>query len=228
MKLVASIKLKPSKEQAQSLKETLERCNAACNWIAKHGFENGKTRQFDLHKLTYSAVRAGFGLAAQVTVRCIAKVADAFEINRRTVPSFRRLAAQPYDKRIFSIKGDMLSIWTLAGRIKLPFVTGGRQKKALVFRKGEADLAFVRGKWFLICTCEVPETEEFDPEDWIGVDLGIANIAATSDGVTFCGDTVLKVRDKYATRRGYHQRRAATATTISLTHIATRSIPMVS
>jgi IS605 OrfB family transposase len=216
MKLVASIKLKPSKDQAQALKETLERCNAACNWVAKHGFENGKIRQFDLQKITYGDVRANFGLAAQATIRCIAKVADAFKINRKAAPTFRRFAAQPYDERIFSIKGETLSIWTLAGRIKIPFVTGDRQRKALAFRKGEADLAFIRGKWFLICTCDVPETEGFNAEDWIGVDLGIANIAATSDGETFCGATVLKVRDRYAALRGYHQRRAAKTTKRSI------------
>ena len=228
MKLVASIKLKPSKAQAQSLKETLERCNAACNWIALHGFEAGKTRQFDLHKLTYAVVRVDFGLAAQATVRCIAKVADAFKINKKAVPSFRRLAAQPYDERIFSIKGDVLSIWTLAGRIKVPFVTGERQKKALSFRKGEADLAFIRGKWFLICTCDVPEVDGFDPEDWIGVDLGIAQIATTSDGASFCGDTVLKVRDRYGAHRAYHQRRAATATKRSVRRNQRRKLQRLS
>lgn len=211
MKLVAAIKLKPSKDQVQALKETLERCNAACNWIAAHGFETGTTRQFALHKLTYAEVRSRFGLAAQVAVRSIAKVADAFKINRKVAPVFRRHAAQPYDERLFSFRGGMLSIWTLGGRIKVPFVTGERQQAALAFRKGEADLAFVRGKWFLICVCDVPETETFDPGDWIGVDLGIANIASTSDGERFCGEAVLKTRDRYARLRAHHQRRAATA-----------------
>jgi IS605 OrfB family transposase len=228
MKLVAAIKLKPSKEQAQALKETLERCNAACNWIAAHGFENGKTRQFDLHKLTYGSVRADFGLAAQAAVRCIAKVADAFKINRKVAPVFRRLAAQPYDERILSIKGDKLSIWTLTGRVRIPFVTGERQRAALAFRKGEADLAFIRSKWFLICTCDVPETEEFRADDWIGVDLGIANIATTSDGATFCGQTVLDTRDRYARVRAYHQRRAHKATKRSVRRNQRRKLQRLS
>ena len=211
MKLVASIKLNPSKEQTKALKDTLECCNAACNWIACHGFANGVTRQFDLHKIVYREVRLNFGLSAEATIRCIAKVAHSFKINSKVVPSFRHFAAQPYDDRIFSFKGETLSIWALGGRIKVPFVTGDYQRKALAFRRGEADLAFVRGKWFLICTCDVPETEEFKPEDWIGVDLGIANIASTSDGEIFCGDIVLKIRDRYAALRGYHQRRAAKA-----------------
>lgn len=210
MKLVASIRLKPSKEQAQALKGTLEQCNAACNWLAQHGFANGKIRQFDLHKLAYAETRIRFNIGAQAAVRCIAKVADAYKINRKAVPTFRRLGAQPYDERIFSFKGNSISIWTLGGRIKVPFVCGGHQKTALAFRKGEADLAFIRGKWFLICTCDIPETEEFDPEDWIGIDLGIANIATTSDGDQFCGKAIRKTRDRYVRHLAHYQSRAAT------------------
>jgi IS605 OrfB family transposase len=209
MKLVAAIKLKPSKEQAQALKETLVRCNEACNWIAAHGFDASTTRQFALHKLTYAEARERFSLAAQVAVRSIAKVADAFKINRKAAPVFRRYAAQPYDERLFSFRSGLLSIWTLGGRIKVPFVTGERQQAALAFRKGEADLALIRGKWFLICVCDVPETDVFDPKDWIGVDLGIANIATTSDDERFCGEMMLKTHERFARARAHHQRRAA-------------------
>ncbi len=211
MKLVTAVKLKPTKEQAVALKRTLQRCNEACNWIATRGFEAGKFRQFDLQKLLYRETRERFGLTAQAAIQAIKKTADAFRINREVAPIFRHLAAQPYDERIFRFADEQVSIWTLGGRIKVPFTCGERQRAALAYRKGEADLAFIRGKWFLICTCDIPETEGFNPEDWIGVDLGIANIATTSDGDTFCGQTVLKVRDRYARRRAYHQRRAATA-----------------
>jgi IS605 OrfB family transposase len=228
MKLVAAIKLKPSKEQAIVLKETLERCNAACNWISARGFEANAFRQFQLQKLLYREVRERFGLTAQAAIQAIKKVSGAFAINRKVAPVFRRLAAQPYDERIFSVKGDTASIWTLGGRVKIPFVAGDYQRRALAFRKGEADLALIRGKWFMICTCEVPETEGFDPEDWIGVDLGIANIAATSDGDTFCGVTVLKVCDKYAAQRAHHQRRAATAAKRSIRRNQRRKLQRLS
>jgi hypothetical protein len=39
MELVANIDLRPSKEQAQSLKQTLERCIAACTDASRVGFE---------------------------------------------------------------------------------------------------------------------------------------------------------------------------------------------
>jgi hypothetical protein len=183
MKLVAAIKLLPDREQAAVLRATLKRCNDACTALAAKGFATDTFRQFDLHKMGYAWLRGEFGLTAQAAVRCIAKVADAFKINRKVAPVFRADAAQPYDERIFSFKPDnVVSIWTLDGRMKLGFVAGQHQLDLIAFRKGEADLCFVRGKWLLACVCDIPETDKFKASDWIGVDLGIVNIAATSDG----------------------------------------------
>jgi uncharacterized protein with GYD domain len=43
MKRVANIELKPTPDQAKSLHDTPERCNAACNEISKRGLDAGKT-----------------------------------------------------------------------------------------------------------------------------------------------------------------------------------------
>ena len=45
--------------------------------------------------------------------------------------------------------------------MRIGFVAGQHQLDLLAFRKGEVDLCFVRGKWLLACTCDIPETEEF-------------------------------------------------------------------
>jgi len=202
MKLVAAVKLLPSREQAAVLKATLRRCNDACIAIAARGFAAGVFRQFDLQKLTYAEARSGFGLTAQAAVRCIAKVSDAFKVNRKIAPVFRADAAQPYDDRIFRFCGqDTISIWTIEGRMKIGFVAGQHQRDLLVFRKGEVDLCFVRGKWMLACTCDIPETEEFKADDWLGVDVGIVNIAATSDGKVYAGAAIERVRVRHAKRR---------------------------
>jgi IS605 OrfB family transposase len=202
MKLVAAIKLKPTREQAATLRATLIRCNEACTSIAAKGFAAGVFRQFDLQKLVYVKTRSEFELTAQAAVRSISKVADAFKVNRKSAPVFRPLAAQPYDGRILSFKGaDAVSIWTIEGRMKVNFVAGQKQRDLLAFRKGEVDLCFVRGKWFLACTCDIPETEGFKPSDWLGVDLGIVSLAADSDGVVYTGEEIEHTRRKSAKRR---------------------------
>ena len=212
MKLVAAVKLLPTKAQATVLKWTLRRCNEACTALASKGFAAGVFRQFDLHKLTYASTRADFDLTAQAAVRSIAKVADAFKINRKVAPVFRSDAAQPYDERILRFCGDdTVSIWTIEGRMKIGFVAGQHQRDLLVFRKGEVDLCLVRGKWFLACTCDIPETETFKAEDWLGIDMGIVNIATTSDGKVYDGAEIERVRSRFSRRREALQRRGTKA-----------------
>lgn len=213
MKLVAAIKLKPSPDQIALLKATLERCNSACTSLAAQGFEASVFRQFELQKLTYGRMRSEFGLTAQAAVRSIAKVADAFKINRDRAPVFRRYAAQPYDDRImrFVHGGAAVSLWTIEGRIVVPVLMGDHQQRLMIYRKGEADLCFVRGKWLLACTCDIPETDEFNAEDWLGCDLGIVNILTDSDGRAYSGAAVEKVRSHLARRRAGLQRKGTKA-----------------
>lgn len=216
MKLVANIQLKPTKEQACLLRHTLERCNEACNFLSKRGFEAGKTRQFDLHKLAYAEARSTFGIAAQVAVRCIAKVADAYTTHKANghepeQMTFRKHSAQPYDDRIFRLMGDAVSIWTLDGRVKIFFVCSERQRKLLAFRKGEVDLMLVRGKWYVACVCDIPDPSEIDVKGVLGVDLGVVNIAFDSEGRSYTGAEVERVRQKFAKRRAGLQRKGTKA-----------------
>jgi IS605 OrfB family transposase len=52
---------------------------------------------------------------------------------------------------------------------------------------GECDLGHRDGMWFLYATVEAPEAEPHEPAGFLGVDLGIANIATTSDGTRYAG-----------------------------------------
>lgn len=222
MKLVAAIRLLPTSEQADALRRTLERCNAACDWLSTTGHAAGTVRQYDLHKLAYAECKVRFGLTAQAVVRCIAKVADAYKIGPKdTVRAFRPLASQPYDDRIlrFTREGSV-NLWTVDGRVTLGVAAGEHQRRLLAFRKGEADLMFVRGKWMLACTCDVPEGPAFDPEDWLGVDLGIVHLAADSDGESFSGEAVERNRRVHAHRRRNLQRRGTRAAKRKLRRIA--------
>lgn len=224
MKLVAAIKLVPTSDQAKALMATLVRCNAACDWISACAWEAKTFRQYDLHKLCYVEVRGRFGLTAQAAVRCIAKVADAYKIDRKTQRFFRADGAQPYDDRIirFVKDGSAVSIWTVDGRIVVPVVMGEHQKALMAYRKGEVDLCRVRGKWILAATCDIPETETFKAEDWLGVDLGIVHLATDSDGTLYSGDAIERVRSKLARRKAGLQKRGTKAAKRRLRKLAGR------
>lgn len=202
MKLIVNLKLKPDASQQRALQATLERCNEACNWLSEKAFESQTFRQFALHKLTYKQVREQFDLTAQVAIRSIAKVADAYKTGAKSQRRFHKWAAQPYDDRIFRFaKGDTVNLWTLEGRITIPFVCGEHQRKLLPFRKGEVDLMFVRGKWYVACVVDIAEHDPIEPQGVLGIDFGIVNIATDSMGESFSGAGIETIRQKYTKRR---------------------------
>ena len=84
MKLTVQLKLQPTPEQADALRRTLERANEACNYISRVAWEAKTFRQFAVHRLVYQSVRETFEVAAQMAVRCVAKVADAYKLDKCT------------------------------------------------------------------------------------------------------------------------------------------------
>jgi len=203
MKLTSQVKLLPTPEQAQLLKQTLETANTACNYISARGWESKTLRQFPLHKLTYRDVRDLFPLTAQVVVRCIAKVADAYKIDRKVMRTFRPHGAIAFDNRILSynLERKEVSIWTIAGRQRMAFSVGKRQMELLGGQRGESDLCLVKGKFYLFTTCDVETPEPIDVEGILGVDLGIVNIASDSDGENFSGADIDQNRRIFEHRR---------------------------
>jgi IS605 OrfB family transposase len=207
MKLVANLKLNPTPEQEHTLRLTLERCNEACNWLSERAWETKTFGQYDLHKLSYQALRAKFQLSAQVAVRCIAKVADAYKPDEKKKRTFGKHAAQPYDDRILRFVCDeKVSLWLLSGREKIGYVCGDHQRQLLEHRKGEVDLMRVRGKWYLAAVCDLDNPALLTPEGVLGVDFGIVNITTDSLGNQHCGNKIEAYRERYAKRRATLQR----------------------
>jgi len=205
LKLVADIKLCPNEEQSKILCETLKLANKACNYISEKAWQTKKFRQFDLHKICYADVRERFSLTAQTAVRCIGKVADAYKLDKKTMRQFREYAAQPYDARIFRFcnSGQTINIWTIAGRIEIPFVCGAQQREMLKRQKGEVDLVYRKQtrQWFLCCTVDVEENPIQETNEFLGIDLGVVNIAVDSTGEKFSGRAVDAKREWYARRK---------------------------
>jgi IS605 OrfB family transposase len=209
MKLVAQVKLLPDAEQRAALLRTLEAANAACDYASAHAWRTRAFGKFDLQKAAYRAVRERFGLGADIAVRVFAKVADAYKLDRRTQRTFAPRGAFPFNDRLVSYKlaAATVSIWTLAGRQKIAFVCGARQRDLLAGLRGECDLVYRHGEFYLFQTCEVAEAPAITPVDFLGVDLGIVNIATDSDGTAHQGKAVANVRFRQRRLRAKLQRK---------------------
>jgi putative transposase len=77
------------------------------------------------------------------------------------------------------------------------------------YRKGEVDLCLVGGKWYLAATWDIPETEEFDAADWLGIDFSIVNLAVDGDSRSHTG--IERVRSQLARRNARLQKRGTKA-----------------
>ncbi|MFD0509864.1 RNA-guided endonuclease InsQ/TnpB family protein [Streptomyces aureus] len=230
MKIVVQVKLMPEAEQAAALRSTLRTVNDLACWVSQVAFARGVPREYELRKHTYPHLKAQ-GLGAQAAQHVIKKVRDAYTTlhanlragnlgkpkSRRRVKAeskpiaFRAEAAQPYDDRCLSWQYDQqtVSIWTMAGRIKnVSFVCLADALKVLQqYRKGESDLIERDGVFYLIATCDVPEAEAYEPDGFIGVDLGIVNIATTSTGYQAAGRGLGRYRKRQLALRAKLQKK---------------------
>ncbi len=226
MKLTAKVKLQPTEAQADSLKRTLETGNAACNYISGVAWETKTFGKFQVQKLVYETVRKTFDLTAQLVIRCIAKVTDSYKrsppegtrrsrrsLDKKTAPrgcasveatpTFKPLGSIAFDSRILSWKLDRneVSIWTVDGRQKIGFLCHDRAKEILLGVRGESDLCLIDGAFYLFTSCEVKEESPKDVDTFLGVDMGIKNIASDSDGNQYTGQTVNALRKRHAKLR---------------------------
>jgi putative transposase len=199
MKLTAKIKLNPTEEQRQLLHNTLQRANAACNCISDLAWQEKTFNKLSLQKMCYYDVRDKFELSAQMVVRALGKVADGYKRDKKIKRSFQKHGAFPYDSRIlkYRLEAQAVSIWTVQGRQTIAFQAGKRQLELLQHQQGESDLAFLRGEFYIFAVCDIDSPEPDDVADYMGVDLGIVNIATTDDGERYSGKTVNRVCHRY-------------------------------
>lgn len=185
----------PTDEQANLLLDTIKEANFVCNAISDVAWENRIFNNFKLHHQVYHTYKNTFKLSSQVLIRCIAKVADAYKLDKMVKRKFRPLGSIGYDSRIMTYKtNDVVSLWVIGGRIKIPFVC--HNTNYIPYIKGEADLVYKKGKFYLFQTVEVPEEDIEDIEEFIGVDMGLVDLATLSNGKSFNSKTLQECREK--------------------------------
>jgi IS605 OrfB family transposase len=230
-KQVVQVKLLPTPEQAAALAATLRAVNEAANWTSGIAYEHGVPREYALRQHTYVRLKAEHGLGSQVAQLVIKKTCHAYATiaglikagrlqGKRAAKAtskpvaFRADAAQAFDDRCLSWQMDArtVSIWTVQGRTRSIAFTGHPDQLTTLerYRQGESDLVWRGGgEWFLIATVDIPDAEaNTDPVDFLGIDMGIVNIATTSDGDNHAGAGLRRYRKRMAQVRAELQAKA--------------------
>lgn len=210
-------KLEPTPDQHEALEETLHTFTDACNAALDVATEHNTANKIRLQKLCYEALRERFGLSANLTIQAIRRVAAAYKAakSKGNKPQCFQPKSVSYDQRIFSIreiKGYphsefMASLSTTRGRVKgISLAIGNYQRHLLSnypYPKA-ATLTYDRkhDRFFLNV---VLRWETDDPKAdgrVVGIDLGINNLATTSNGLRFDGGEAKHERDRFSRLRG--------------------------
>ena len=189
---------------AAVLSETAAAFNAAATWIAQVCWDEAITNSNTAHHRVYGETRRRFGLGAQLAVCARAKAMEALKAVRKrdgdTYPSFGPTGSVRYDARTYRLLPlDDVTLNTLRGRVVCRMQPGPHQRALLLddgWQIGGAELVQRRGTWYLHIVQHAPAPEENAPRGYLGVDLGIVNIATDSTGEPFTGEPVKKTRER--------------------------------
>src|SRR5262245_14420239 len=114
--LTLQTQLLPDADQAKKLSATMRAFNAAADWLAGEAFRLKTANKVELQQLYYRQLRGDFGISAQMAIRCIAQVCEAYGPDKSKRPRFKKHAGIPYDQRLMSFKGiDRVSLLTADG-----------------------------------------------------------------------------------------------------------------
>ena len=206
MKMTLQLKLVPTSAQHTALLETMRAFNAAASHAARVGFADHVFSQQAIHVRCYRELRDRFGLSSQMAVRAIGKAVETFKRDKKVCPVFRREGAMTYDERLLGWKGPAhVSLLALQGRQIVAMVYGEYQAGFLKRLKGQVDLVLRDDTFYLYATIDVPEDTPIEPTRFLGVDLGIVNIAMDSDGNSYTGEAIEAMRSRTATARQTYQ-----------------------
>lgn len=230
MKQVVKVRLYPSGEQAALLLKVLELSNQVANHISTVRFTKDIRKKQDLQRATYKEV-SDYGLGSQLRILAAHKVHDAYKTLWANVRAgnlgkpgskkyrratgkpihFRPDAAQGFDDRCLSwdYQNHTVRVWTTAGRIVIPYLGKSQHMKQVAqHRQGQSDLVHQNGKWYLHITVDLPTPAALPATQYLGVDLGITNIATDSNGKQWSGDHVRRLRQRNLKLRARLQKKA--------------------
>ena len=203
MNITMKVKLNTNELHHSALLRTMNTFNDVCNNISFQAFEAKEYQKVQLHHIVYKGQREALpDFSSQLVIRAIGVVSDSYRVkrNKHQQNYFKKTSAVVYDDRVITFRDSgTVNIWTNDGRMEIPIQVYDKEK--FKYRKGQVDLVYQNGKFFLLCNLELPVLEKYDALGVIGVDLGVNNIAVTSQGDVFSGEAIEKKRKQYHNHR---------------------------
>ncbi|CAG9611865.1 IS200/IS605 family transposase ISDge19 [Bacillus rhizoplanae] len=186
--ITAKTKILPTNEQAVLLQDTLHVNRKALNYASQIAYKHNLLSKFkSLQQLVYTGLREQFGLKSQMACNVCTVVAGSYatvkEQGENTLVKYKRSKLQYSYGRDYSFTKDgLVSVGTLQGRIKIPFITKGLEHYFDgSWEFGTATLVYKKGKFFLHFAVKKIFEDTFTIKNIVGVDFGMRFLATAID-----------------------------------------------
>lgn len=212
VQLVTQVQAEPSEPQVLLL--IIQRFNYACNWLSDIAFQEKLFHWLPLQRRAYHELRQRFSLSSAEALIAIRKVAYAYKDRKRrnTQATFRPLGAIPLHRHSYKRDG---SVAFYGYRCPIQFRQGvelsGKHQATLSYDKTSR-------KFYIHQVIEVETPGTYQPQDFLGCDLGIVNVLADSDGLLYAGGQVNGLRKRHAKLRTRLQSKGTKSAKRLLTH----------
>lgn len=233
--VTAKVRVKNTPEDEKLLLATMNAYRQACNHVSGHIYKTHDLKRASLNAALYRTLRTKFGLKAQMAQSVLRTVVASYKAiltnqGEWIQPEFKIPQVDLLWNRDYSLKKDMFSVLTLAGRVKLGYYAQGMEKyfDKDTYRFGTAKLVWKHGRFYLHIpvTFEVSDCPDASVNYVVGVDRGINFVVATYDNdgkSTFVnGRPIKQKRAQYAATRKQLQKRQTPSSRRRLKRIGSR------
>jgi putative transposase len=174
-----------------ALIDTCSEYSKVANQIVGVGWDITDNR-FELHHIVYGSIKKTSKLNSNLAISCIGKVCSSIKASKNK-PHFKSCLGVVYTARSYWVKlsEGICSLSTLQGRKKYGFVLPDYYKKYLSWKVCGSELVYDSKKrlWLHVVVSKevVSNTCSTSAVHNLGIDLGVNNLAVTSDNKFYKG-----------------------------------------
>lgn len=218
--LTYAVCIHASFKESQLLTETCKAFLKGCNTVSDVAYQQRSINQKKLNKLTYHVIREQYHLGAQMAQSAINRVIG----NYRTIkelhgspwhgkhPHYHTMGYDLVYNRDYSVlKDGRVSINTLQGRIKFSVDWSHMPELYRHGKFGTARILNRNNTWLLLIPSTIELEEPSQPQQVVGIDMGIRFLATAYDGdghtEFFSGKEVSNTRAHYKMLRAQLQKK---------------------
>ena len=184
------------------LVESMKTYSEAISFITEQGYQNNISNRYQLHNLTYYQAKEKLNLPSQYIINAIrisSQTLKSIKSNKGSKPKYKEYMPLDFDKRTFTFSYSKVRLTTINGRIDIPIEIPEYYNKYLDWNYQTARLIYDKRKdqTYLHITFSRDFNKVENNGEIIGIDLGINNIAVTSNKQFYNSNKIKQIKSKF-------------------------------